>query len=151
MSDSNSSNLKPPFLLPRPEALSLELTGNLDLTTCPVRVRYLLVSVDTFSRWVWAFPTTNRRLSQSLTSFFWRSFLTLQYLPLSSWTMALNSSPRFPKPYPESSTSLAISVSHTTPSAQERQKELNAPYKTPLSNYHRTLLQLGEAPADDPS
>lgn len=58
MSDPISRNLSPPppnpFLLTRPEVLSRELTGNLDLPTCPVRVRYLLVSVDTF-------PTTSER------------------------------------------------------------------------------------------
>lgn len=72
------------------------------------------------------FPPTNKRV-QSLTPSSGRPFLDLEYPSLSSWTMALNLPPIFPKPCRKP---LGISISYTIPSPQERQNELINPSKT---------------------
>lgn len=64
------------------------------------------------------FPSPTKGFRQSLTSFFWRLFPTLECSPPSGWSTVLNSPLRFPKPYPQPSAPLGISIFHTIPSPQ---------------------------------
>lgn len=118
MSD-NSSSYGSPFptyqargFFPRPD-WQLAFT-HMPIVKC---LKYLLVLVGTLSGWVETSPTTNRH---SLTSSSEKSFPALQSLPLSSQTMAVDSPPRFPKPYPKPPISFGNFISHTIPRTQER-------------------------------
>ena len=74
----------------------LKLTGNLTLPTSRHTVKcakYLLVLVDTFSGWVEAFPTSNKR-AQTV-----RSSPGLVSQPFSNQTMVPNLLPKFLKFY----------------------------------------------------
>lgn len=63
------------------------------------RVKYLLVLVDTFSGWVEAFPTTNKRAQTVSDHPSERSSLDWVFQSLSNQTMDLNLPPKFLRSY----------------------------------------------------
>ena len=93
MSDSNSRYHSTPFPTHQARGSLPGTDWQLDFTHIIKHIRDLLVLVDTFSGWVEAFPTTNKR-AQTV-----RSSPGLVSQPFSNQTMVPNLLPKFLKSY----------------------------------------------------
>lgn len=131
----------PLFLFSWPGILSQKLTGNLTLLICPLLNRSNTSWVSGHLLGVGGDipPSPIKEQKHSWTFSVRRSSLTLEFLLLSNWMMALNLTPRFPKPYPKPSASLGISIFHTILSTQERSNELVTVSKNALIKFSQEL------------